>query len=103
MLYILIKLFQSLFFIDRVTNYRKYDPDGQQRKGKFAEWFEEAYLQISEKETYKGLLPFEMDKVHNGYFSQDNKGKWKDTTGKSETDDDIIQADYEKQRAASGY
>lgn len=80
----------SLFFIDRVANYRKYDPDGHPRKGKFAEWFEEAYREISGKEAYKGLLPFEMDEVHNGYFSQDNKGKWKDTTGKSEADDDTF-------------
>ncbi len=80
----------SLFFIDRVANYRHYNSDGNPLKGKFAEWFEEAYRQISEKETYKGLLPFEMDEVHNGYFSQDNKGKWKDTTGKSEADDDTF-------------
>ncbi|WP_218837976.1 restriction endonuclease [Candidatus Methanoperedens nitratireducens] len=31
-----------------------------------------------------------MDEVHNGYFSEDNKGKWKDTTGKSEADDDTF-------------
>ncbi|MCG2820373.1 MAG: DEAD/DEAH box helicase, partial [Candidatus Atribacteria bacterium] len=80
----------SLFFIDRVANYRNYNSDGNPLKGKFAEWFEEAYRQISEKETYKGLLPFEIDEVHNGYFSQDNKGKWKDTTGKSEADDDTF-------------
>ena len=80
----------SLFFIDRVANYRNYDPDGHPRKGKFAEWFEEAYREISGKEAYKGLLPFEMDEVHNGYFSQDNKGNWKDTTGKSEADDDTF-------------
>lgn len=80
----------SLFFIDRVANYRKYDSDGHKLKGKFAEWFEEAYREISGKEAYKGLLPFEMDEVHNGYFSKDNKGNWKDTTGKSEADDDTF-------------
>lgn len=80
----------SLFFIDRVANYRSYDSNGYPLKGKFAEWFEEAYKEISEKEAYKGLLPSGMDEVHNGYFSQDNKGKWKDTTGKSEADDDTF-------------
>lgn len=80
----------SLFFIDRVANYRNYDSDGKPRKGKFAEWFEEAYQEVSGKEAYNGLLPFEMNEVHNGYFSQDKKGKWKDTTGKSEADDDTF-------------
>lgn len=78
----------SLFFIDRVANYRNYDSNGYQRKGKFAEWFEEAYREISGKETYKGLLPFEMDEVHNGYFSQDKKGIWKDTQEKTKSQDD---------------
>ncbi len=80
----------SLFFIDRVANYRSYDLDGNPLKGKFAEWFEEAYHEISSKAAYKGLLPFEMDEVHNGYFSNDKKGNWKDTTGKSRADDDTF-------------
>jgi len=80
----------SLFFIDRVANYRAYDSDGHPLKGKFAEWFEEAYREVSGKTAYKGLLPFEMDEVHNGYFSQDKKGKWKDTKGESKADDDTF-------------
>jgi len=31
----------SVFFIDRVANYRVYNDDGTVSKGKFAEWFEE--------------------------------------------------------------
>jgi len=77
----------SLFFIDRVSNYRSYDPDGHPIKGKFAEWFEDAYREVSGKGAYKGLIPFEVDEIHNGYFSQDKKGKWKDTTGKTQADD----------------
>ena len=80
----------SLFFIDRVANYRSYSSDGAPLKGKFAEWFEEAYWEVSGKAAYKGLLPFEMDEVHNGYFSQDKKGKWKDTKGNSSADDDTF-------------
>ena len=80
----------SLFFIDRVANYRSYGSDGTPLKGKFAEWFEEAYREVSGKAAYKGLLPFEMDEVHNGYFSQDKKGKWKDTKGNSSADDDTF-------------
>ncbi len=88
----------SLFFIDRVANYRNYDQDGQPQKGKFAEWFEEAYREVSGKETYKGLFPFEMNEMHNGYFSQDNKGKWKDTTGKSDADNDTFKLIMKKRQ-----
>ena len=77
----------SLFFIDRVANYRSYDSDGIPIKGKFAEWFEEAYREVSGKAAYKGLLPFEMDEVHNGYFSSDRNGRWKDTRGTTQADD----------------
>ena len=80
----------SLFFIDRVANYRSYGSDGTPIKGKFAEWFEEAYREVSGKAAYKGLLPFELDELHNGYFSQDKKGKWKDTKGNSSADDDTF-------------
>ncbi len=37
----------SVFFIDRVANYRAYGEDGSTAKGKFALWFEEIYAQIS--------------------------------------------------------
>jgi len=86
----------SLFFIDRVANYRSYDPDGHPIKGKFAEWFEEAYNEISNTTAYKGLIPFTADEVHNGYFSQDRKGCWKDTTGESQADDDTFKLIMDK-------
>lgn len=80
----------SLFFIDRVSNYRDYDADGNPRKGKFAQWFEEIYKDVSSKSAYKGLIPFEAEEVHNGYFSADKKGKWKDTKGNTIADDDTF-------------
>lgn len=80
----------SLFFIDRVSNYRAYDADGNPVKGKFAIWFDEIYREISNKSSYKGLIPFEADEVHNGYFSQDKKGKWADTKGNTSADDDTF-------------
>lgn len=80
----------SLFFIDRVANYRDYDSDGNPVKGKFALWLEELFEQISAKSAYKGLIPFEAKDVHNGYFSADKKGNWKDTKGNSQVDDDIF-------------
>lgn len=69
----------SLIFIDRVANYRGYDTDGNPIKGKFAEWFEEIYQEYISKAAFKELDKFPVNEVHNGYFSQDKKGKWKDT------------------------
>jgi type III restriction enzyme len=83
----------SLFFIDRVANYRWYDEDGNRQKGKIAHWFEDAYRTMSEKEIYKGLIPFCSDDVHDGYFSADKKGGkvvgLKDTSGATKADDEI--------------
>ena len=67
----------SLFFIDKVANYRN--------DGKFVRWFTEIY----EQETGESA-----DGVHDGYFSQD-----KDTSGKTKADDDtyaLIMKDKEK-------
>jgi type III restriction enzyme len=80
----------SLFFIDRVANYRAYDSDGNPFKGKLAVWFEDAYRGIANKSAYKGLIPFDVEEVHNGYFAQDKKGKWKDTKGNTQADDDTF-------------
>ena len=67
----------SLFFIDRVANYRDYDGAGQPVKGKFAEAFEAALAEFAKDPRYAPLdwlkLPF--DRLHNGYFAQDKKGR----------------------------
>ena len=89
----------SLFFIDRVANYRSYDDEGNEIKGKFAEWFEELYELEIAKPAYKGLLPFKTEDIHNGYFAQDKKGHIKDTSGETKNDDDtyqLIMKDKEK-------
>jgi type III restriction enzyme len=79
----------SLFFIDRVANYRSYDDNGQPVKGKFALWFEELYIELIKSERYKELLPFPLEKLHDGYFSQDKKGILKDTSGNTQADEDV--------------
>jgi type III restriction enzyme len=43
----------SLFFIDKVANYRSYDSAGIAVKGKFAEWFEEIYQEYISKPVFK--------------------------------------------------
>ncbi|HDL1697850.1 TPA: DEAD/DEAH box helicase family protein, partial [Mannheimia haemolytica] len=78
----------SLFFIDKVDNYR---PSAQSPTGgKFAKWFEEIYLELA-KEEPQG--------EHNGYFSQDKKGVAKDTNGTTQADNEtyqLIMRDKEK-------
>lgn len=84
----------SLFFIDKVANYRNYDTTGNPVKGKFAEWFEEIYQEYISKPAFKELDRFPLDKTHNGYFSKDKKGNWKDTleNEKSQNSDDANEA-----------
>ena len=81
----------SLFFIDRVANYREYDGGGQPVKGKFAEVFEAELAALAKEPTYAELawLKEPMDKLHNGYFAQDKKGVLKDTRGDSQADDEV--------------
>ena len=93
----------SLFFVDKVANYRFYDDEGNPQKGKIAVWFEEAYQEISAKAMFKGVLPYSADEVHDGYFSQDKKrGKvvgLKDSSGKTKADDEtykLIMRDKER-------
>ena len=78
----------SLFFIDRVANYRGYDEIGMPQPGKFARWFEEIYREYISKPAFSSLDNFPVDQLHNGYFSQDRKGKLKDTSGETKADDD---------------
>lgn len=78
----------SLFFIDKVANYRSYDADGNPVPGKFAQWFEAAFTRHAAMDRYRGLIVHPAGEVHNGYFSGDRKGKgakarveWVDTKG----------------------
>lgn len=74
----------SLFFIDKVANYRQYDENGNPIKGPYAEIFEEEYKKVIQKPKYSTLynyvdLDLEASEAHDGYFSVDKKGKVKDT------------------------
>jgi type III restriction enzyme len=91
----------SLFFIDRVANYRDYSAPNE--KGKYAVIFEEEYSKLIKKPKYNNLFK-ELDvstlatNVHNGYFSAD-KGRAKDTRGDTKADEDtygLIMRDKEK-------
>lgn len=89
----------SLFFIDEVVHYRKYDESGNAVKGEFAQIFEEEYNDIinhfqpefGEEEYLKYLEAIKAEDTHAGYFSIDKKGKMIDSKvgrGK-ETSDDV--------------
>ena len=101
----------SLFFIDKVANYRQYDENGNPTKGPYAEIFEEMYDKLIHKKRYQALLEHnhinqDIEKVHNGYFSMDKKGHYKESKltgkekiGKSKDDEDtysLIMKDKEK-------
>lgn len=78
----------SLFFIDRVANYRDYTEDGKAEKGTFALLFEQHYKALVALPQYKELDTQPVEKIHDGYFSQDKKGVFKDTNGATQADDD---------------
>lgn len=94
----------SLFFIDKVSNYRTYDEEGNPKKGKYAIWFEEEYRKAIQLPKYNTLfkdvdIDTEAECVHNGYFSQDKKGRIKDTNGNTLADEDaysLIMKDKER-------
>ena len=77
----------SLFFIDEVAHYKKYDAAGQPHNGIFADMFEEEYndilstmqLSIGEDEYLKYLKSIKAEDTHAGYFSVDKKGHMTDS------------------------
>lgn len=99
----------SLFFIDEVSKYRKYDEHAQV-DGDYAKMFMEEYktclddLDLSDKHEYeKYLNQHDVNQIHNGYFSIDKKTKQyvdPKTNRDKETDDvdayDLILKDKER-------
>ena len=88
----------SLFFIDEVANYRQYDDEGNEVKGKFQRIFEEEYARLVNKyitvfdtDYDKYLRRFRPYETHRGYFSIDKKGRSVDSAVKrgSDMSDDI--------------
>ena len=98
----------SLFFIDHVDSYRLYD--GTETKGKFAKMFEEEYRNVLSEfmsTLGDGAYPRYLsdprnaaEKVHQGYFSMDKKGKVVDSKGKEGENEerafDLIMKDKER-------
>lgn len=87
----------SLFFIDEVAKYRKYDEAGNEINSEYSDIFEREYTDILnryitlENTPYiKYLQGIEPAKTHTGYFSIDKKGRKVDSEtkrGSDESDD----------------
>ena len=89
----------SLFFIDKVANYRIYKNDRTTSLGKIGQWFEDSYKDITSRPKYREFAISDIPEIHNGYFSKDRRGQAKDTTGKTKADEDtynLIMKDKEK-------
>ena len=100
----------SLFFIDEVAKYRKYDEDGSEVNSEYGQIFEEEYTAILNEYLTLFSTPYEeylrgieTEKTHTGYFSIDKKGRKVDSAlrrGSDESDDisayDLIMKDKER-------
>ena len=92
----------SLFFIDKVENYRKYDADGNEVNSEYGQIFEEEYTAILNEYLTLFNTPYEqylrsidVHSTHAGYFSIDKKGHKVDGTLKRGTDISDDESAYE--------
>ncbi len=89
----------SLFFIDEVAKYKRYDA-GQPTNGIYADMFEKEYEDIisqlvdeKDGEYLKYLKSISAHATHAGYFSIDKKGQMIDSkVGRKETTSDDVSA-----------
>ena len=88
----------SLFFVDAVDRYRRYDGAGQPVKGDYARTFEEEYRRLARHPDYRTLFQeadaAAAEEVHDGYFSADRTGGWTDTGERNQTDRDNAERAY---------
>lgn len=91
----------SLFFIDEVEHYRKYDKSGNPENGIFADMFEQEYGDIvnnleyeqGEDDYRRYIESISAKSTHAGYFSIDKKGHMINSkVGRSETSSDDVDA-----------
>jgi len=88
----------SLFFIDAVDRYRRYE-EGHPVKGEYALMFEEEYQRLASHPDYRTLfdeadLTAPAEEVHNGYFSIDKKGVWTDTADNNQKNQENAERAY---------
>ncbi|MCR5196188.1 MAG: DEAD/DEAH box helicase family protein [Pseudobutyrivibrio sp.] len=83
----------SLFFIDKVENYRQYDDDGKELLGEYGKIFEQEYndvvndyITVFDTPYQKYLKSIDAHDTHKGYFSIDKKGHVINSKGKRGSD-----------------
>ena len=89
----------SLFFVDKVERYRRYDEKGNAVKGDYALVFEQEFRQLARHPDYSSLfnkvgIETDVEEVHDGYFSIDKKGGWTDTDENNQTNRDNAERAY---------
>lgn len=92
----------SLFFIDKVEHYRKYDEEGNEVNSEYGQMFEEEYnsilneyLTLFDTPYEKYLESIDVKKTHAGYFSIDKKGHKIDSKIKRGSDISDDESAYE--------
>lgn len=92
----------SLFFIDKVENYRKYDADGNEVNSEYGQMFEEEYTSMLNEYLTLFNTPYEqylrsidVHDTHAGYFSIDKKGHKIDSKMKRGSDISDDESAYE--------
>ncbi|MBC7085947.1 MAG: DEAD/DEAH box helicase family protein [Methanomethylovorans sp.] len=100
----------SLFFIDEVAKYRKYNEAGEEVNSEYGEMFEQEYISVlndyitlEDTPYVRYLKSIDPAKTHAGYFSIDKHGRKVDSStkrGSDESDDisayDLILKDKER-------
>jgi type III restriction enzyme len=100
----------SLFFIDEVAKYRKYNEAGEEINSEYGEMFEQEYISVlndyitlEDTPYVRYLKSIDPAKTHAGYFSIDRHGRKVDSPtkrGSDESDDisayDLILKDKER-------
>ena len=89
----------SLFFIDSVGRYRRYDDEGTPVKEEYAKMFEEEYRRISNHPNYRSLfeglnVDAVVGQVHDGYFSIDKNTGWVETAENNQANRDNAERGY---------
>ena len=89
----------TLFFIDKVAHYRRYDDEGNPIKGEYARIFEDEYRRTANRPEYRtrfdGVdLQEAAESAHEGYFSIDRRGGWTDTAENNQTHRDNAERAY---------
>ena len=89
----------TLFFIDKVAHYRRYDDAGNPVKGEYARIFEEEYRRAANRPEHRARfegvdVQEAAERAHEGYFSIDKRGGWTDTAENNQTNRDNAERAY---------